>query len=74
MARLKPIEPEIIITLSIPKEMNKQLTDEMKRINVQTRSELIRMIFEEYFKEPIPKRKYTKKPVEVVLGPIGDAQ
>ena len=57
MARLKPIKETtpngVITSISVTKEINAQLVKEQKRTGVRSKSELIRLIIEEYFKQPL---------------------
>jgi metal-responsive CopG/Arc/MetJ family transcriptional regulator len=58
MARLNPVtdkvqKPNLITSVNLNIEMIEKLKEEMTRIGIASRSDLIRMILEEYFKEEI---------------------
>jgi metal-responsive CopG/Arc/MetJ family transcriptional regulator len=59
MARLpskempKKHQAQLITSVSISPEMDKMLREEQVRVGAKSRSELIRLILEEYFKQEI---------------------
>jgi len=59
MARLSPAKPIVnernteVVSFSCTPSMYEMLLVEMKRVNAKNRSELVRMIVEEYFNEEV---------------------
>lgn len=58
MARLKPINNDsesytVMMTISINQTMADKIDEEQKRIKARSRSELVRMILNEYFEQEI---------------------
>lgn len=58
MARLKPLDTvdesvRVAITINVNQELADKITEEQDRIGIRNRSELCRMILEEYFKQPV---------------------
>ena len=59
MARLKPIKLDtddsvrVAITINVSQEIADKISEEQDRVGIRNRSELCRMILEEYFKQEV---------------------
>jgi metal-responsive CopG/Arc/MetJ family transcriptional regulator len=57
MARLQPGEPvplkSFITTVTLTEELDQLLKAEQERVNASSRSDLVRRILEEYFKQEV---------------------
>ena len=57
MPRIKPIDKDnenlVVMSATVAPKLLKQVDDEVKRVGLKTRSELIRLILVQYFEEEI---------------------
>jgi metal-responsive CopG/Arc/MetJ family transcriptional regulator len=60
MARLKPIkngDSDIVTSITLTKQLSREVTKEQKRIGARSKSEMIRLILEEYFKQELKEEE-----------------